>query len=70
MSVFFGRDVELETRETMKVGNVILNNKPMRIKVYEIQDDLNMLSNWLWEKFKDTESTDRIKKIKSLVNSL
>lgn len=60
----------METNEQTSVGNVVLNNRPMRIKVYDIQDELNMLSNWLWDKYKDTDSTDKIKKIKLLVNSL
>lgn len=60
----------METNETMKVGSIVLNNKPMRIKVYEVQDELNMLSNWMFERYKDNEATDRIKKIKLLVNTL
>lgn len=70
MSLFFGRNVAVETSEKTVVGSVVLNNRPMRIKVYEVQDELNMLSNWLWERYKDTDSTDKIKKIKSLVNAL
>lgn len=74
MSLFFGRNVAVETNETIKVGSIVLNNKPMRIKVYTIQDDLNMLRNAIMELKLTVEERndilDKCNKLKKSINDL
>lgn len=73
MSIFFGRNVEADTREVQTIGKTELNMRPMRTKIYVVQDDLNQLSNKVMALPESDERNailDNIKDIKRLVNSL
>ena len=42
-SIFFGRNVEADTKESVTVGHTEINLRPMRVKVNELRDSLNQL---------------------------
>ena len=73
MSILFGRNVEADTKETVVVGKVELNMRPMRVHIYEIQDELGKLDNILFKHLKESElfeARDQLKVIRRLLNSL
>lgn len=74
MSIFFGRNVEADTREVQTIGKTELNMRPMRTKIYIVVDNLNQLSNQVIKALQESDERnailDNIKDIKRLVNSL
>ena len=75
MSIFFGRNVEADTREVQTLGKVELNLRPHRTKVYVIMDDLNQLTNQVLKALPEESDQrnlllEKVKDIKRLVNGL
>lgn len=72
MSLFFGRNTELEKREVFVVGKIEINNKPMRVKVYVALDNLNMLRNALMKLPKEYRKPllDKCNIVKESINNL
>lgn len=73
-NIFFGRNVELETREVMTIGKIEINKKAMRIKVYEVLDEIAQVDRLIFTAVKDndkrSEVRDKLKIVKRLVNAL
>lgn len=44
--------------------------RPMRVKVYEVIDELNVLDTKVWKRLQSQEVRRQFKKVKELVNSL
>ena len=57
-------------KESLVVGKVELNLRPMRVKIYEIQDELNMIRNSVWKRIHSKELQDKIKKVQKKINEL
>jgi hypothetical protein len=72
MNLFFGRNVEAETREVTLFGRVEINNKPMRTKVYTLLDEINQHRNKLMKLPKEYRNNllDSLNKVKDAVNNL
>lgn len=59
-----------DTKESVVVGKIEINKRPMRVKVYEIIDDLNNLDNSVWKRIHSKEIRDKFKKVRRLLNLL
>ena len=65
--------VTMDSDEKMVVGKVELNMRPMRVHIYEIQDELGKLDHILFKHLKDEalfETRDQLKVIRRLLNAL
>lgn len=58
----------------MSIGKVEINKKAMRVKVYEVLDEIGQVDRLLYTAIKDPETRaiarDKLKVVKRLVNEL
>jgi len=54
-----------------EIGKIaIIDKRPMRVKVYELIDELNVLDNKVWKRLHSKEVRGQFKKIRRLLNAL
>lgn len=74
MSLFFGRNVMEELKEATLMGRIEINNRPMRIKVNVVRDELHQLDNLIYKYVTDIEQRnqvrDQFKKVERLLSEL
>lgn len=60
-----------DTKEVHVVGKIEINKRPMRVKVYEIIDEVNLLDKTVWKRYGvSPEVRKKFKKIITLLNAL
>jgi len=74
MSVFFGRNVSVDTKESVVVGRIEINKKAMRVAVYDTLDEIADLDRTIFKYVKNLDHRnilrDKIKRVRAKVNSL